>query len=168
MTAYAAGNPNFQVRFNFHDADQWFSVDNVTVTADIENVCTTVVGPVPAPSGAGSTSPLHGDRLALNGDQIGVSWDAGSCTAAGYNLLYGDLANVATNTLSGSQCAMGTSGSFTWNGVPVGDLFFLIVGTDGSGTESSWGASNPFGERNGVSSSGECSVTAKDISGSCP
>ena len=37
VTAFAAGNSNFQVRFNYQDAtwDWWFAVDNVTVTVNV-------------------------------------------------------------------------------------------------------------------------------------
>jgi len=52
--------------------------------------------------------------------------------------------------------------------VPAGNLFFLVVGTDGAGTESSWGVTSVFGERSGLVPSGECGIAAKDISGSCP
>jgi hypothetical protein len=75
---------------------------------------------------------------------------------------------VGSYALLGSECSIGTGGSFTWNGVPPGDLFFLIVGADGAGTESSWGVDGLFGERNGPSASGECGSATKDISGSCP
>jgi hypothetical protein len=168
VTAWAAGNPAFQVRYNVDKADQWLSVDNVVVTADVQSVCETRVGPPPVPGGAGATSPLRGDRLTAAGDVIGISWDASSCTAAEYNLLYGDLVDVASYTLLGSECSLGTSGSYTWNGVPSGDLFFLLVGTDGAGMESSWGVDSLLGERNGLEVSTQCSTTSKDTSGSCP
>jgi hypothetical protein len=63
---------------------------------------------------------------------------------------------------------VGTTGSYTWSGVPAGDLFFLVVGTDGAGTESSWGMDSLPSERNGMTHSGECSTTVKEISSSCP
>ena len=53
-------------------------------------------------------------------------------------------------------------------GVPAGDLFFLVVGTDGAGTESSWGVDSLPSERNGMIHSGECSTISKEISTSCP
>jgi len=85
-----------------------------------------------------------------------------------YNVLYGNLVDVAGSVVSGSECAIGTGGNFSWDGVRGGDLFFLVVGTDGSGTESSWGRDSLLGERNGVTPSGECATVNKDVSGSCP
>ena len=97
-----------------------------------------------------------------------MTWDASTCTASAYNLLYGNLADVAFYGLGGSECSIGTGGSYTWNGVPAGDLFFLVVGADGGSTESSWGVDGMGVERNGMGSSGECSVTEKLITATCP
>ena len=58
------------------------------------------------PVGTGSIT-LAGGIYTIN-----VNWDTGSCPAADYNLLYGDLADVATTALSGSECSLGGSGSF--------------------------------------------------------
>jgi hypothetical protein len=52
--------------------------------------------------------------------------------------------------------------------VVAGDLFFIVVGTNRAGTESSWGTDSLSGERNGETPSGQCGVVAKDASGSCP
>ena len=93
---------------------------------------------------------------------IELEWDAASCPAADYNLLYGDLAAVGSYSLDGSECAIGTSGSFTWTGVPAGSLYFLVVGVDGLDTESSWGRDNSMIERNGAAASSECGATEKD------
>jgi hypothetical protein len=170
VTAWAAGNPSFQVRFDYQNAmqDMWMSVDNVVLHVDVFNPCTTSIGPVPVPDGSGSTAPLLGERLSVSGDTISFSWDATSCTANSYDLLYGDLANVATYALDGSICSIGTSGGFTWNGVPGGDLYFLVVGSDGQGTESSWGLDDVGTERNGMTASGECSNINKEIASTCP
>ena len=70
--------------------------------------------------------------------------------------------------LAGSECAIGTTGSHVWNNVPAVDLFFLIVGTDGLATESSWGTDSRLEERNGPADSGECAVTAKNTVATCP
>lgn len=168
VTSLAAGNPDFRVRF-FHDnVDQWLSFDNVTVTAEIVNVCSTRVGPPPAPDGLGGTGPLTVAWETGPGGPLQLTWDAATCTAADYHLLFGDLAGVGDYTLTGAECSLGATGSFGWDGIPAGDLFFLIVGTDGAGTESSWGLDGVFGERNGPAASGWCGSAAKDTSGSCP
>ncbi|NIM60499.1 MAG: hypothetical protein GTO30_02280, partial [Acidobacteria bacterium] len=49
---------------------------------------------------------------------------------------------------------------------PPGNLFWIVVGTDGGAVESSWGATS-FGERNGIDPSGQCGVTFKEISNVC-
>jgi hypothetical protein len=83
-------------------------------------------------------------------------------------LLYGDLNDVASYALLGGECSIGTSGSYSWTGVPGGNLYFLLVGTDGSATESSWGQVGGYGERNGSGASNRCGISAKDVTGVCP
>ena len=168
VSAHAVGNAAFQFRFNYQNADDdlWFSVDNVELVAVVQNVCTPSSAPPPAPDGSGGSGALTASRLNAAGTSIDVVFDAASCPATAYNLLHGDLADVATYVLGGAECGVG-AGSFTWNGVPGANLFFLVVGTDGADTESAWG-SGQFGERNGLAPSGLCVVTAKDLSASCP
>jgi hypothetical protein len=168
VTPYA--NAGFRVRFNYQGAnsDKWFSVDNVRVVVDIYNACATSSGPAPAPDGAAGTAPLRADRATLAGDAIDVTWDVSSCVAADYNLIYGNLADLSGYAVSGSACGIGTSGAYAWSSVPAGDLFFLVVGTDGAGVESSWGHDGLATERNGMAPSFTCSTVTKDISSSCP
>ncbi len=130
--------------------------------------CSVPPGPPPAPDGRNATTPLRAASLTAAGDSMQVTWDATSCPATDYNLIYGGLGNVATYTLSGAVCSLGTSGSHVWAGVPAGDLYFLIVGTDGVGTESSWGLDGANQERNGSVPSGACGVTGKNTSSTCP
>ncbi len=132
------------------------------------NPCPGPASPPPVPDGSNATAPLRADRLTPSGDSIQVSWDATSCPATNYNLIYGSLSSVATYAVSGSACSIGTSGGTTWAGVPPGNLYFLILGTDGAGTESSWGLDGAHQERNGTASSGVCGVTRKDASAICP
>jgi hypothetical protein len=132
------------------------------------NPCLAPTGPPPAPDGRGTTAPLRAASLSTTGDSMRVTWDAFSCPATDYNLVHGDLAYVASYALSGSVCSIGTTGSIDWVGVPAGDLYFLIVGTDGAGTESSWGLDSANQERNGPVPSGACGVTVKDVSATCP
>jgi hypothetical protein len=170
VTQYAAGNSNFRVRFNYQNAnvDGYFAVDNVNVIADLLRPCSTeAAGPAPAPDGSLGTTPLRGDRLDVAGSSIDVSWDATTCGAAEFNLLWGDLAGVSSYALGGAECSIG-SGSYTWTGVPSGDLYFIVVATDGAGVESGWGTDGGGAERNGSAASGECATTAKNPSGACP
>jgi hypothetical protein len=167
VSAWALGNAAFQIRFSYQGGnfDRWFSVDDVRIGVDL--TCSTAPSPNPAPSGVAPTNPLRAERLTTAGDSIDVTWDAATCGSGVYNLLYGDLANVGNYALSGGECGVGNAGSFSWTGVPAGDLFFLIVGGDGVVTESSWGQST-FGERNGLSPSGECGATSKNVTATCP
>ncbi len=168
VTAHAAGNPAFRVRFDYQNAanDRSFAVDDVVVTADVVNSCTGSSAPPSVPSGEGTTGPLRATRLTPTGDALEIEWDASSCPGAGYNLLYGDLASVSAATPSGAACGIGTSGAYAWSSVPAGNLFFLVVGADGAGVESSWGESW-LGERNGLTASGMCGATMKDVSNVC-
>jgi hypothetical protein len=124
--------------------------------------------PVPAPDGEAATDPMTADRMTAAGDWIEVRWDAGSCPADEYNLIFGALSELPTYALQGAECAIGATGVHDWLAVPSGDLFFLIVGVDDSGIyESSWGAGVGGAERNGSSSSFTCGVTTRDNSEIC-
>ena len=90
----------------------------------------TFTRPIPVPGGEGGTAPLSCSKIGAAGDEIHVTWDATTCQADDYNLLFGDLDDVAGYLLQGSECAIGVSGGHDWNAVPTGDLFFLIVGVD--------------------------------------
>jgi len=168
VTPWAADNPDFRMRFSYLATDRWFSIDDVSIVIDVDDPCTTAFGPPPVPTGAGSTAPVIASRATSAGDVIDLGWDTTSCTATDYHLIYGDFAGVSTYAISGSECSLGTTGSYNWNAVPTGDLFFLVIGTDGAGTESSWGVDSQSGERNGLTPSGRCATIAKDVSGSCP
>ena len=148
---------------------RWRQAPAATPAPTSAPACTPgAAGPPPAPDGAAGTAPLRGENLADGtGDTLAITWDSG-CAALDYNLIYGNLADVAAYALSGSECSLGTSGSFTWTGVPSGNLYFLIVGHDGSGTESSWGTATGGVERNGGAASAQCGVTLKELTGTCP
>jgi hypothetical protein len=102
--------------------------------------------------------------VTAEGDWIVVDWDAASCSAHDYHLIFGNLSDVSTYTLTGSECAIGITGSYDWYNVSADDLFFLIVGVDDTGVyESSWGAG-----RDGTAPSGMCGMTTKDSTLTCP
>ena len=87
--------------------------------------------------------------------------------ATNYELLYGNLASLPSYTPLGSVCGLGTSGSASWSGVPAGNLWFLVTGVDGAGTEATWGPATA-GERNGGSASGQCGNASRNNGASCP
>lgn len=120
--------------------------------------------PLPAPDGS-----LAAVGLSANGDPIQVDWDAGTCTASDYHLVYGSLTSVAAYELLGAECDVGTGGTHIWNGVPPGSLYFLVVGTDPSGIyESGWGQDSSGNPRNGGTASFQCGTTTKVPSSTCP
>jgi hypothetical protein len=165
VSAHALGNPAFKARVSYQNAasDKFFSVDNFAIISDVLSECSTeAAGPSPVPGGT-----LTVGRAPGAGTAIDVSWDAVSCPTLDYNLLYGDLVDLDSYTLLGSECSIGTSGTYSWNGIPGGDLYFLLVGTDGSNSESSWGRNSGFGERNGSAASNQCGVSVKDVTGVC-
>jgi hypothetical protein len=154
------------VRFDYQDAnlDKHFSVDDVLVITDVMAACATeAAGPLPIAAGS-----LTVGRAAAASTTVDVAWSIAGCPTADYNLLYGDLNDVANYALLGSECSIGTAGSHSWTGVPGGNLYFLLIGTDGSATESSWGRVGGYGERNGSAASNQCGISTKDVTGVCP
>jgi len=112
-------------------------------------------------------SPLPAEETATRTGH-GVTWDATNCTSDDYNLIYGTLADVASRTIQGAECAMGLSGSHAWTGVPAGDLYFLVVGVDDTGVyEGSWGQDSTGDERNATAPSNFCDATNKVVTGTC-
>ena len=125
--------------------------------------------PIPVPDGTNATAPLSASRLDPAGTAIRIRWDVASCAAFDHDLLYGELGSVASYALIGSECAIGTSGSFDWASTPAGDLYFMVVGVDDTGVyESSWGVDSGGTERNGTMPAGFCSATNKIVSETCP
>jgi uncharacterized repeat protein (TIGR01451 family) len=172
ITAHAANVNDLQIRWHYYDAEfEWFwHVDNVAITYPTAAECMMPeciagpAGPPPIPHGAVGTQPMLAERLAADGSQMLVTWDE-QCLPVNANLIYGPLVQVSTYTTSGSLCAI--SSSEIWNPAPAGDLWFLLVSDDGAGVESSWGQ-GAGGERNGLTPSGYCGTTSKNITGSCP
>jgi agmatine/peptidylarginine deiminase len=170
VTEFAAGNPDFQVRFNYQNAsyDYWFAVDNVSLTGGIGNACATGSSVSTVPDGSeGGTVPL---LAAKSGADIALTWDVatGSCVSPDYHLIWGWGADVATAALSGSDCALSSSGSHLWSDAPdtASDwAWFLVVGSDGSGIEGGWGTDSGSHQRSSAAS-GECGTMALDI-GAC-
>jgi len=172
ITAQSAGAADLQVRWHYYDADyEWFwYVDNVALTYPTQADClmpecvAASPGPPPIPDGSPGTAPLRVDRFDTAGTVLELHWDD-QCSPVATNLIYGPLSQVATYTISGSVCAVAQPE--LWDPAPPGDLWFLLVGSDGTATESSWGLT--FGpERNGLTPSGTCRTTLKQITESCP
>ncbi len=136
---------------------------SATVTVD---ACT----PYRVPSNVTPTSVSTDSH----GTDVTVTWDASNCASINYHIIYGKGENLSAWTLDGGKCAIGTSGTYTWNGLPDPTsytkrfLWFLVVGDNGIGTEGSWGLTSEGTEEGGTSASSVCSMTTKDLSGTCP
>jgi len=123
--------------------------------------------PSPVPDGSGATQPMTVRKGPTNMN-LRLAWDNASCPAERTNLLVGDLADVGTYGLQDAVCSLGSSGLYNWQGVPAGDLYFLLLGEDQSGCyESSWGADSTGVPRNGGVASGMCGAVSNDLSQSC-
>ncbi len=178
ISAQAVGAPDVQVRFHYYNAHwEWYwQVDNVKVSFTAPGGCNQTVCPTPptavkpVPDGSFGTA-MTASRVDPAGTQIALTWDVSSCVSTNYHVLYGSLATLPSYAVGGSACLIGTSGSYAWTGVAPGDLWYVIASDDAIATEGSWGTSHiahVAGERDGTTSSGQCSVAARDNSGTCP
>ncbi len=172
ISAQAAGQTSVQIRFRYYNADwDWYwAIDNVTVTGDAQ--CTTLAGIVkPVPDNHWiKGNPMMVSKVSGTG-QLNISWDTTLCPADNYNLLYGFGSGLSTYTLSGSTCDLGTTGTYTWTppALPQGETltWWLLVGTDTLGTESSWGKDSSGTERS-TTASGMCTNNSIDTTQTCP
>ena len=120
--------------------------------------------PPPIPDGSPGTSPMRASRMDAAGTRIQVSWDD-QCAPARTKIVYGPLSDVSTWTITDAVCTI--DNPETWDPVPAGDLWFLLVAGNAAGAESSWGEATA-GERNGMIASNTCGSTEKDLSATCP
>lgn len=123
--------------------------------------------PKPVPDGSFGTA-MKASRADATGSTIAVTWDVATCASADYHLLFGDLSSVASLTVLGAACDLGTTGSATWSSVPAGSLWFDVVGDDNATVEGSWGTDGHGAERRGVTPSGQCGLVVRNNSGTCP
>ena len=154
--------------------DSSFASDTVTVNAPSN--------PPGVPNGV-SGSAMKAVKTDTSGNTINLTWD-NSCAASNYSIVVGGGSGLPTSysgtyTVSTSLgvCNLGSGSSYTWNNTinPSNDTakfyWFLIVATDsGKTTEGSWGKNSGNIERKGSGtngSSGQCSITNKNVSNSC-
>jgi len=123
--------------------------------------------PPPVPDGSFG-SAMHAARLDPTGSAIQVVWDAATCPAAGYHLLYGPLSAVSSYAVGGAKCAIGTSGIASWTGTPPGSLWFIVTAENETGMEGSWGRTSSGGDVGGSAPSGLCGSAARLNTPSCP
>ena len=166
ISAQAGNASNVQVRWHYYNAQQrlyWY-VDNVVVDFFAPEICNMVTCAASASSPPPIPATMTAERMTLDGSQIAVTWN-NSCSPSSAKILYGPLSQVSSYAISGAAC--GISAPASWTAVPSGDLWFVVVSGNASGVEGSWGSSSS-GERNGLTDSGTCGATTKDLTGTCP
>jgi subtilisin-like proprotein convertase family protein len=166
ISAQAGNASDVQIRFHYYDAQSelyWY-VDNITVDFYVPEICNMVTCDPPVSSPPPIPADMLAQQITDDGSEISVVWNA-QCAPAAAKVVYGPLDQVSSYVISGSVCDIANPEA--WSAVPAGSLWFLVIGDDGAGIESSWGQGSG-GERNGLTGSGTCGSTAKDIGGSCP
>lgn len=151
----------------------WY-IDDVVLSGQAPCATGTPVGSVkPVPDGlwVGGT-PMRASKSTGDGSTVALSWDVSTCADANYNLYYGKGSDLPTYALTGSACSLGATGSATWSSVPAvppGETFlwWVLVGTDGTSLESSWGKDSAGNERHPAASN-QCGFTAKSTATTCP
>ena len=141
------------------------------------------IGPPEVPDGR-NAPPVLVDKLSQDGSSLLVRWDTLLCSGnQGHQIVYGvgpglPASPGGTYKLVGSVCGLGGSSPFTWSGSPdptVLDppgrwMWFLVLASDGTTTEGSWGRDSLQQERRGTGaqgSSGQCGILSKNLSNVC-
>jgi outer membrane protein assembly factor BamB len=138
------------------------------VVADLDGVYAyrTSFDPPTVPDG----DVVPGNQLTVrkhpNGTDLIVRWDALTCTAADYHLVLGDLAAVASLTLSGAVCSIGTTGAAIFT-PPAGSIFLLVAAENADGVEGGHGYDGDGAPRSS-SAVGLCGITAQLLGTGCP
>jgi len=141
----------------------------------------TILAPPPGVPSGRSGVPLQVSKITSDGNTLGLNWDVATCGSTNHQLIYGGGSQLPAGPggvygLAGSACSLGGSGSFTWvNGInpstdPRGFFWWLILATDGSGTEGSWGIDGQGLERQGTGPGGSsllCASIAKNTVNAC-
>jgi hypothetical protein len=125
----------------------------------------TFCGASPIPSGSVGSLPVSVEKMTSDGSHIVVHWDDQCATTNETNLIYGAMNQVSSYSVAGARCSIGQPES--WDPVPGGSFWFVLVGENDSGVEGSWGSSS-FDERAESVASQQCGNSVKIPSGSCP
>lgn len=138
-------------------------------------------GPPAVPDGLGGTTPLLVGSSTPDGSSLRLSHDIASCTnsVANHHIIYGQKSGLPAlpgglYTPLGAVCGIGNAVPYDWIGSPTPDdglklIWFLVVTTDSSGVEGSWGKDSLGNERNGLGNagaSGICAVT-RSLTNAC-
>lgn len=129
--------------------------------------CAPGVTPPPVPDGSFGQG-MRASRVGSSGSTVHLTWDATTCAASNYHLIYGALSSVASHTLAGGVCGLGPQGIYDWGGVPAGNLWYAVVSDDSGGKEGSWGTDGSGAPIGGTTPSNVCGMTSRTNSGTCP
>ena len=131
------------------------------------------LGPAPPPAGPGPVpdgrwvagTPVQMAKLLPDGASARITWDITACPASTYAIYSGPLSSVSTYGYDSWNCSLAPTGMADV-GLGTENTFFIVIPVNGD-VEGSHGRDSSGQERpsTGV---GHCSVTRKDISGSCP
>ncbi len=125
------------------------------------------VAATPGESSADTLQPLLVTAFDSAGGTMSLSYEAG-CSATDHNLEWGPIGSVASYGYSAqtvNECGIGAGGTYVWSfPATPDDIFFLIVGNDGS-AEGSLGLDSANAERP-ENSGGICDV-AQSLADRC-
>ena len=128
-----------------------------------------------------SGAAMRVGKITASGSELSVNWDSSTCTDGNtHQILYGQKSGFPAKsgglyTLQGAACGLPAQAPYSWVGTPnavdgSGLIWFLVVTTDGAGTEGPWGSYNGVNDRNGTGtrcSSGLCGTVSKSLVGTC-
>jgi subtilisin-like proprotein convertase family protein len=144
------------------------TIDNWTLNLGYpSSTCVPAGAPPPVPDGSFGTG-TRASRFTGAVSGVHLTWDAASCAAKNYHLLYGGLQNVSSLAPDSGVCGLGPLGAYDWMDAPAGSLWFLVVGDDAAAREGSWGTNGAGAHRRGQTPSGFCGFTTRSNAGTCP
>ena len=110
---------------------------------------------------------VTGDPLtvSLSGTDLVLNWDTTHCPPPAVNVYWGTFASFTEFT--GGFCGLAPTGTTTVS-LP-GNVWFLVVGTDGASTDGSWSRDGSGNELNYSGATAACpAITQHLTTGSCP
>jgi len=135
-------------------------------------------GPPAVPDGRAGSGMTVGKNDPA-GDSLVLTWDDGSCPGPfGHHVIFGGGSQFPSSPggvfgTSGAVCA--AAPPYAWDAPPTtidpsGLVWWIVVASDSSATEGSWGLDGEGAERNGPGpggSSGACGTAGKSLSSVC-
>lgn len=180
VTLSAYNGQTVLIRWNFSTdgsltEEGWYVDDVVVSHVQTNTPCSTsgsITSVKPVPDGLWvSGTATRANKTSQDGSTVDLTWDVSTCASPDYNVYWGTESGLPSYSLSGSSCGMGTTGSYSWSApaIPEGEDFvwWVLVGSDASAMESSWGRDSAGNERHPAASN-QCGFTAKSTASTCP